>query len=566
MLGLIAQKRPTPSAGALAGRYDRHAGIHVLRLSGDDYEMGYQHGALLADAIPRGPVPYFDGYVQKMLGSAGGPIVGAALAALLQQTVGRRIAAGFPEHMMQALNGLADGAGISRGKLLRGFTMPECFLWLIQRSMKLRGAELAPRHGVPLMGCTSAIAWGGETRDGAMLHGRNFDYQGVGAWDHEQAVVFHRPKDGQAYVSVAAAGILSGGVTAMNASGLTLVMHQHMGSEDLSLGGVPVGVTGDLVMRHAKTLDEARRILDDHTPNGCWTYVLASASESAVLCYEVTPARRASFSVDAGSFAYSNVFFDPEVGKSEREVYPSHWRNVLARLRRARHLLDESSGSIDENTIASILGNPGDDGCRFESAISLLMTVASVVFKPGDGLVYVGTGRAPTSNRDYVAFDLKTESARADLPPLTGGHLGDPAATDAFDAYRDGYEAYFNRGDVTAARAHVDRAARLQPKLALYRFVAGLLALHDGDFTGASRDLDAAVELGHPEPEREAAFHLWRGRALDARGRRDEAVAAYRVAQRGHGNVNRSAIRGLERAWKPKRFAIEFAFADVPMP
>ena len=67
------------------------------------------------------------------------------------------------------------------------------------------------------------------------------------------------------------------------------------------------------------------------------------------------------------------------------------------------------------DVIASILGDtgsspqagaPADDKCRF-SAISALTTVASVVFDPARGMVYVATGRPPVCNRPYVAFDLE---------------------------------------------------------------------------------------------------------------------------------------------------------------
>src|SRR5262245_6834389 len=167
-----------PEKPAADQRYARHAGFHVLRLSGDDYAMGHQHGAALRDAIAHGPVPYFERYVERMLGAGVGPL-GAAAAVVLRRTVGHRVAAGFPPHARRALEGLADGAGVARDKLLGACTMPETYLWVVHKLIRLRGAAVAPRAGASLMGCTSAIAWGGATKDGSMLHGRNFDYQGV---------------------------------------------------------------------------------------------------------------------------------------------------------------------------------------------------------------------------------------------------------------------------------------------------------------------------------------------------------------------------------------------------
>lgn len=408
--------------------YERHAGFHVLRLSGDDYEIGYQHGSALKSAMATGPVPYFERYVERMLAAGAGPKLGELLSKALALTVGRRIQSGFPPHTRRALDGLADGAGLDRKQLLAAVTMPESYLWVLQQVLRLRRPRLAPHHGVPLMGCTSAVAWGDATRDGSFLHGRNFDYQGVGAWDTEQAIVFHRPTGAQPYVSVSAAGILFGGITAMNASGITLVVHQHMASTALQLGGTPIGVTGDQVMRHAKSLDDARRILDSDRQNGCWTYVIGSAKEGAVLCYETTPARSAAHVVSAGTFGYSNFYLDRELARTERELYPSHWRNNLARYRRANARLEAERGRIDADTIAGILGDPGDESCRIEEAISQLMTVASVVFEPSAGMFYVATGRAPTSNNEFVAFSLDGEAPLPSALPSPAVRSRPPSA------------------------------------------------------------------------------------------------------------------------------------------
>ena len=547
-------------------RYERFADLHVLRLEGDDYEMGHQHGTLLRDAIRRGPLTYFDRYVERMLGASLGPQAGALLAAGLRRTVGSKIASGFPERARRGLDGLADGSGIDRRVLMGAVTMPESYLWVLQRVLDLRRPGVAPRHGVPLMGCTSAIAWGDATTDGKLLHGRNFDYQGIGAWDAEQAVVFHRPDHGMPYVSIAAAGILFGGITAMNAAGLTLVVHQHMGSRALRLGGTPIGLTGDEIMRHARNLDDARRILDADRPNGCWTYVIGSASDRAVLCYETTPDRRAAVREEGGTFGYANVYLDEALGATEHHLYPTHWRNNLARLRRSRQLLAERRGRHDPDSIAAILGDLGDPGCRFETTIAMMMTVGSVVFAPEDGVAWVATGRAPVSNREYVPFDLAREAPRRDLPPLTGGRPPADVA-DAFDAYRDAHEAYFEHGDLPRARRAIARATELRPGEALYHFVAGLFALLDSDPTAAEGCLGRAIEIGHGVHERRAAFHLWRGRARDASGKRRDALRDYDVAKESPDRVTRDAAsRGARRPWRPRRFAIELNFADVPVP
>jgi tetratricopeptide (TPR) repeat protein len=566
-----APAEPAPPRTPEPPAYERVEGIHVLRLRGTDYEMGYQHGKLLRDAVGRGPLPYFAKFVEKLmaaglLGAAAAPAA-SVLGYGLWFGVGSRIASRFPPHVHQALEGLADGAQIPRRTLLRAVTMPETYLWVGSIYKRVKKAPLCPRYGVPVIGCTSAIAWGGATTHGRLLHGRNFDYQGVGAWDTEQAVAFHDPADGQRYVSIAAAGVLLGGVTAMNASGLSLVVHQHLACTDFDLRGLPVGAVGDQVMRHAKDLDDAKRILDEHRPNGAWTYIVASAKERRVLCYEVTAHRRAAFwpKREEGIFGYSNVYLHAPLDQTEVFFYPSYWRNNVARYHRANERLRRAFGRIDGDEIASILGDVGE-GCRLQTNISSLSTVASVVFDGERSVVYVATGRPPVSNRPYIAFDLGSERARPDLPRLLGGTKVDARALEAFDAYREGYEAQFNEGDAEKARRRVERARELEPTQSAYAFVAGLLALGAKDLRAALAAFDDAIATGHAERARVAAFHLWRGRTYDALGKRELALRDYREALLGDPAVRAAAERDQKRPWRLRAPAVEWAFGDVISP
>jgi len=545
----------------------RHEGIHVLTVEGTDREMGFQHGRALREAIARGPLPAFAKYVERTvtgtLGSVGAPVAkGIGLG--LSETVGRSIAKKLPKEAHEALEGLADGAGIPRRELFRAVTMPETYLFLASQWIGRRGYAAAPRLAVPMFGCTSAIAWGSGTAHGRMLHGRNFDYQGVGSWDREQAVVFHRPRGGQRYVSITAAGILFGGITAMNESGLTLVVHQHLHSSDFALGGLPVGIVGDRVMRDARTLDDARRILDDHVPNGGWTYVITSARERAVLCYEVTAKRRAVVPITGERFAYSNVFLSRAFQDCEVHAYPTHWRNVVGRFHRANELL--ARGPQDAESIAGILADRGTPGCRFHDSIAGLQTVASVVFDAEQGIVWVATGRAPVSTHAYVAFDLQQERVRPDLGTLHPARDLESNARLAFEAYRDAYEAGFQRGDAVEARRCVEVARRAQPEQPVYHFVAGLMSLSTNEPGNAERAFDRAIACGHPAPERLAAFHLWRGRTHDLRGARTRALDDYRAALSGDAPVRSAAEQGLSRVWKRRDVPIEWSFGEVVAP
>ncbi len=319
-------------------------------------------------------------------------------------------------------------------------------------------------------------------------------------------------------------------------------------------------------MREAKTLDDARRLLDGHVPNGAWTYVITSGKEKAALCYEVSSRRRAWFCPEGDTFGYTNMYLSKVFDGREVYAYPAQWHHNAGRFHRANQLLAEARGRIDADKIASFLGDLGDGTCRFQSAISCLQTVASVVFSPADGIVHVATGRAPVPNNPYVAFDLAAEKPRPDLPRLTGGTHIPSDARAAFDDYRAAYEAYFNRDDLAEARRLVERARAAQPDQAVYAFVAGALALGAGDAASAESAFDRAIALGHQVAERRASFHLWRGRAKDVLGKREEAIRDYGKALSGDRLVAACAAKGRSRPYRLKPVAVEWNFGEVVTP
>jgi tetratricopeptide (TPR) repeat protein len=553
----------------------RVEGLHVLTLKGTFREMGRQHGALLAAEVADGPVPYFKTVVQKNLRSS--PIGAAApfAWAAVEKLVGGRIARELPSYAVETIRGIAEGAGVPYDEMLAGCTMPDAFLWAASQVMKLKGPGPAVAHRISLgLGCTSAVAWGSATRDGKLLHGRNFDYHGVSSWPKHQAVLFHEPAEGLRYVSVAAAGVGLGGVTAMNEAGLSLTVHQHMFTDRARLGGVPIGVLGDRVMREAKSLDDAERILSSTRPNGCWTYLVTDGPRREVLCHEENPDRHASIRKSASTgddtFGYANIYLDEELGSTEVNLYGSYWRHNQGRHRRANALLAEGRGQLDAEGIARILGHAGDPACRVRDSIAMVMTVASVVFKPEDGVVWVGTGEAPTSRGKLVPFSLGKQGHAPEHGALE--LRGRDSTRDrAFEHFRRAYVAYVDGQDLAAALAEARLAAELSPEDALFHALTGLFAIEAGDGDTALARFQRCIELGHPDVERVAAFHLWKARALDLLGRRREALVSYRWAL-GHvadAPVHAAARKGLRSPFtreRARRVHVDVAFCDVVSP
>lgn len=557
------------------GTSRRVSGLHVVNLKGSYYEMGHQHGSLLAKEILEGPLPYYQTYIRKILKTGGFKSTAPLVATLLRKLVGGQVAKALPDFATEALRGLSDGSGIAYKDIISGCVMPDSLVWAASRNIQIKGVDPAVKHRLALgIGCSSALAWGDATRDGKLLHGRNFDYHGVESWPKTAGVIFHEPDEGQPYVAVSAAGVLMGGVTAMNQAGLTLTVHQHMFTGTTSLGGTPIGIVGDLIMRKAESLDDAERILAAHRPIGCWTYLIADGKTREVLCHEESPTRQVNMRFGAGvenHLAYANIFLDPTLGRTERNLYGSFWRANLGRQQRLASRLEDAEGGLDPNGIASILADTGGTSCRIHKSIAMLMTVGSVVFSPEDRVLWVATGEAPVSHNLYEPFSLETRDHAPELGCLDGGVPSDKASARAFEAYRQAYLAYFDDENIAKARLLMAKSCSEQPEQPLYHHLAGLLALREGDAEAATKGLARTIELGHPDEERMAASFLWRGRASDLRGMREDATSDYRTVLGlvADPAVTKAARLGLRRRYSKAQaqgISVDFAFADVMTP
>ncbi len=561
------------------GSLHRIGGLRVLEVAGSFAEMGEQHGALLAEEVKRGPIPYYRSMVERLFGKSMGPL-SPYVAAGIQRLVGGQVRKQFPAFALETIRGIAKGAGIDEEEFTRGCTMPDALLWSAARLAELRGPGPAVAHRLELgLGCTSAIAWGDATSDGKLYHARNLDYYGVENWVDNAALIFHAPQKGFKYVSVSAAGVGLGGITAMNEAGLTITVHQHMFTDKTRLGGMPIGVVGDIVMREASTLEEAQEILGRTRPIGCWTYLVTCGKTKRVLVWEENPDRQVgvihggqSSSPAASTYGYANIYIDPELGATEVSLYGSYWRHNKGRHVRANGLLKRDAGSHTARSLARILGDQGSDArCRVRDSIAMVMTVGSVVFCPEDGVVWVGDGKAPTSRGEFVPFSLKTGTRSVTHASFDTTDAADAPSDEAFEHYRRAYVAYVDRSDAKAALGHASVAAELAPAQAVYHQLAGLLAVELGQADAAVRSFGTVISLGHIDEERVSAAHLWRARAHDLTGARALALTDYRHALglRADTPVHRAAKKGLEKPYsmrKAKQIHVEMSLADVVMP
>lgn len=560
-----------------------HGEVRFLNVRGSVEAMAYQLGQRTLRDVHAGGVPFFANYVENVLKNS--PIHKAAgvLQWATHRWVTKRLRQNVPAEYKKAIAAFAEGSQIPLDTLYDAFLMPETFLWLVGTYHKRLGTMRA--HGLgapPTFGCTSAIIRPPATQ--SLLHGRNFDYFGINYWDQYATVVFYHPDDGIDYVSVSTAGFIGGGITSMNAAGLTFAVHQHV-VDHFNLAGVPVGIAGDEVMRRAHTIEEAVSILRDYPPVAGWTYVMSEGDTGRAAIYEVAPGRENLYFLPEGqkSLGYANIYWGSDFKTTEVDYYPEFRRANYARQQRAHDMLDELSSQNTQAQpidIARILGDCTDPETNqtrlFGPTIAAAHTVASVVFEPENRRVWIGTGRSPTSRRWFVPFTLgtnhDTDNGAPDpsaLPFTPFPNWEDGLHGRAFDLYRHASHLFWEGESDERLLIMIEYALALYPQEPNLQILAGLLALRIKRGTRAEGAFRRALDIA-TEPSRRAEIQIFLAWALDLQGQRSAARHIYQKVSKDPAAEQMTAFRAKQGRWikfsaaQAEKLPLDFLYASVP--
>ncbi len=504
---------------------------------GDERRRGRAHGELFRERVlDSGFIPYYRDFCLRFFPE--GRLSRAAVS-----LAHAWLARGGSRPLRELAAGFAEGVGVPEREALLSLAMPDVLNTL---------AGLSGRR-VPSLGCTSVAAWGEWTRGGRFLYGRNLDFVGVGIWDRQPLVARHRPRSGLPYVSVSAAGCIADGVTGINAEGLTVAVHQHYTTDVAVLPRTrPILDLAFEILRRARTIDEAVALCAASPTSSGWTIVLTHWRERRACALERAASRWFARDVRDGAFVQTNDYSDPALRSGEFH-YPVLRASSRARAERALERLQHGRGLLGAACVAEILGDRRDPLHAvervFAQAIAQPNNLVSVVFEPEDGRAWVAEGEAPVSCGRYRAVDLWSDAAP--LAQTVDGEAPVPeAARAAGRAYAQAY-ASWEREQPPASLERLDAAVSLSPAEPYFRLLRGFLRLRLGLLREAADDFEAGAEL--PDiPHRRRVNRLWRARAFDAMGRRDEALSLYKAAAEGPADgAGRAARLGLVRSYEP---------------
>ena len=253
-------------------------GVKVLRIKGKPYEMGYQHGYLLADKIAL--------MINRTL-LATTAYVAAQTGSDLEKAeellwLGQKAAEPFlPQEFKEEMKGIADGAkdaGID-------ITLEQILLWNTnydqwciychphywQPDNRLENNKLETQpeekfqqitvNNPPAGGCSSFCAWGEWAGgDGKLIFGKNEDNFNMPEQLPNRILVIASPENGIGHAFMTYPGMigLDGGI---NQDSMAM-MTQLNSMQHESMAGCGIAIFTRLLLTHARNLEDAINILE----------------------------------------------------------------------------------------------------------------------------------------------------------------------------------------------------------------------------------------------------------------------------------------------------------------
>jgi len=346
--------------------------ITVLYVSGTPYEMGYEHGRLLADQVRatiRDVQAGADKFLPKELRNSKwisrrdeDDIIGALL-----DRAWNMMAPYAPKEDLEEMAGLAAGSGIS--------------LDLIHQM-----------HAIPDVGetsCSGLIARGSATRDGHVYQLRILDYGANFNLQRRPLITVYRPTTDNAnqYVTIGWVGFV-GAISGINEKGVALSeMGFGVPPGGKTLAGTPMPFLLKNVLRYADSADEGAAIVRAARRTNSYIYFLGDKSGDPIGL--VTSAYRC--------LAYhanesDTLVVDGETYPQFRDVvYGGHYENKQAQLVR------QMQGAFDVAAIQDLA-----------KQIAMKSNLQTVIYDLTADRIWVANrkDRIRAADRPYVEFSL----------------------------------------------------------------------------------------------------------------------------------------------------------------
>ncbi|MBI3557376.1 MAG: hypothetical protein HY074_14015 [Deltaproteobacteria bacterium] len=546
----------TSSAFAREGTLTNYHGVWVMNLYGSRTEMAAQHGRLIRNRINETALPFFSNKIHNAIKQTyiikDFPALAAPTLAAIDFWVTHPLRRALPHEDHEVLKAFATAAHYPVNLAYNAGVVPDVGQWLTTTIFHKNNVLDGAFGGAGAFGCSSFVLPSAS----GLVHARNLDYESYGIFDKYPAIIyFHPDKPGaQSYTSVTSLGIHTAGITATNASGLTVEIHQTFVSA-VSRTGTPIIATTERVIRDAHNFDEALHILKTAKYAGSWAVVVSSARENRAAVVEVSAdgAQVREMPESNGKYlVMTNHVFTPLMKKREYAVNYSGYLESRERYALLDHEAREMSrtGRTDVQSAIDLISN---------GPVAKLNNIQSVVFLPRQNAIYVAVpsiADTEPANGNFVALpadgDFETFDALPDLP------RSQPPAHSRMLAHalrRQASAAATEEGKFVQAAGLLLQAAELEPANPEYTLLAALSYLHASPglkddtarlaMSARADELLLRAQNANPSKYHESVIRLFRGRYLDSLGTaeaRTEALHQYSLVDTTYSKPLRDAV------------------------
>lgn len=350
--------------------------------------------------------------------------------------------------------------------------------------------------------CTAFGAWGSQTRNQHLLHGRNFDWEAAPVFDEQRVVILCEPATGLPFVSLAWAG-MAGSVSGLNRDGLSVTVNGAP-SQLPGDSATPTCLVARQVLQHAHTIAEAETIIRQSRVFVSALFLVGSRADGRFVVIEKTPDQTATREPgDAPWIISANHYLTPALVDTPINVAFRRDDTSQSRHDRAEELVRRAAGRLDPPRAAEILRDrrlPGDrfPGNGHRSTLNPLIATHAVIMDLTAGIFWAAN--SPHQLGAFVAFDVA--NFERELPAQT--LPADPMlASGEFDRYRkaeaqlaDGRVA-LKRRDFTAALAAVRAAMTNNPGCYRNDWLEAEILAAQGQRSAAAASARRALD-GHP--------------------------------------------------------------------
>ena len=256
-----------------------------------------------------------------------------------------------------------------------------------------------------LVGCTSFSAWGDNTKNGNIIHARNFDFYFGDDFAKEKVLLMIQPDSGYAFVSYSWPGMM-GVVSGMNEKGLAITINASMSSPPTS-AKLPISLLVRETLQFSKNLTEAKNYINSKEVFVSESIMISSANDNKTIIIEKTPKKTDIFKdnnlIICSNHFQSSVFVNDAINiKNIKNTDSQH------RYNRVNELINKTS-ILDIKTSINILRdqkglNNKEIGFGNSHAINQLLAHHGILFEPNKKNIWIST--PPYQLGDFICYNL----------------------------------------------------------------------------------------------------------------------------------------------------------------